>query len=173
MAVSFADWVIIITTLVDTVTWPDQTIWRLYQARWQVDVVIKRMKQALNIGQLRCRTLASGMALIWAKRVVWRLHEPALGELRRMLHALAHPHPATLPGQCPDAEAVVSTWGLSRRLLDTLRQAIWGTWTRDRLTQCVPRLRRYLVTHPRSDRVHQLTEIGAWLSGVRRTRAAA
>jgi hypothetical protein len=168
----FADWVVLVTTLQDAETWPDAAIWRLYGARWQVELLIKRMKQCLAIGTLRCRTLASGVPLVWALLVIWVLHEPHLDRIRRDLHALARPHPATLPGQLPDAEAVVSTWGLSRLLLETVLLAIRGTWTLAHVQACVPRLQRYLVMHPRSDRVHQATEVGAWLSGVRRTRRA-
>ncbi|NJO84444.1 MAG: transposase [Blastochloris sp.] len=168
----FADWVILVTTLRDTETWPDAAIWRLYRTRWQVELLFKRMKPLLAIGQLRGRTLASGVPLVWALLVIWVLHEPHLTRLRRDLSALARPHPATLPGQFPDAEAVVRTWGASRLLLETLLHAIRGTWSLARVQACVPRLQRYLVMHPRSDRVHQATEVSAWLSGVRRTRRA-
>lgn len=169
----FADWMVLLTTLVDPVAWPDAAIWRVYAARWQVELLFKRMKQLLDMGRIRCRTLASGRPFIWALLLLWVLHEPQLGALRQQLQALARAHPATLPGQLPDAEAVVSAWGLSQVLLATLCQAIRGSWTLARVQACLPRLQRYLVSHPRGDRVHQATEVTAWLSGVRRTPRAA
>lgn len=169
----FADWIILITTLLDTATWPDATIWRLYGARWQIELLFKRMKQFLDIGQVRSRTLASALPCVWALLVLWLLHEPHLAAVRRACQVRARPHPATLPGQHPAAEAVVSRWGVSRLLLDILIQAIQGTLTMARVRVCLPRLHRYLVTHPRRDRVHQATEVWAWLSGVRFTSRAA
>jgi hypothetical protein len=169
----FADWMILITTVLDTATWPDTAIWRLYGARWQIELLFKRMKQFLGIGQLRSRTVASAMPCVWALLVIWLLHEPHLAAVRRACQVRARPHPATLPGQRPDAEAVVSSWGVSQLLLEILIQAIRGTLTMARVTACLPRLQRYLVTHPRCDRVHQATEIWSWLSGVRFTPRAA
>lgn len=165
----FADWIVLVTTL-DALTWPAAAIWRLYGARWQVELLIKRCKQFVGLGQLRCRTPASLVALIWALLLLWVLHEPLAGDVQRSLQQLADPAPATLPGQWPAAEAVVSTWGVSQLLLSTLRQAIAGTWTLARVQACLGQLRRYLVTHPRDDREHQASEVVAWLSGVRRTR---
>ena len=132
--------------------------------------MFKRLKQFLGVGQLRQWTPASATALIWASLLLWVLHEPVAAELRASLQALAEPAPVTLPGQWPAAEAVVSSWGVSQLLLTTLRQAIAGSWTLERVRACLPRLRRYLVSHPRDDQEHQATEVVAWLSGVRRTR---
>lgn len=168
----FADWIILVTTL-DPLSWPQAAIWRLYGARWQVELVFKRLKQFLGVGQLRQWTPASATALIWASLLLWVLHEPVAAELRASLQALAEPAPVTLPGQWPAAEAVVSSWGVSQLLLTTLRQAIAGSWTLERVRACLPRLRRYLVSHPRDDQEHQATEVVAWLSGVRRTRPRA
>jgi hypothetical protein len=166
----YADWVILVCTIMDDETWPDDRLWRLYGARWQIELIFKQLKQQLGLGQVRGRTVASGRAWVWALLLVWVLHEPYRRDCTAALQELAEPHPATLPGDLPTQEAVVSAWGVSTLLLDTIVHAIRGTWTLARLQACLPRLRRYLVSHPREDRPHQLTEVLAWLNGIRRTR---
>ena len=168
----FADWMLLITTLVDTDAWPDALIRRIYAARWQVELLFKRIKQHLALGHVRVRTMASAEPVIWAILLAWVLSEPEQRVLRQMLQELARAAPSTLPGQAPAAEAVVSRWSVSALLLDTVRQAIRGSWRLADVQAVLPQLRRYLVTHPRVDREHQATEMEAWLSGVRRTPRA-
>jgi hypothetical protein len=165
----FADWLLVVTTLEQTL-WPDAAVWRLFAARWQIELVFKRLKTFLGLGQLPCQTAASAVPLIWATLVVWVLHEPVAGQVRRALQSLAEPSPSTYPEMEPIAEAVVSVWGVSEVLVVTLQQAIAGSWNLARVMECLPRLRRYLVSHPRAEREHQASEVVAWLSGVRRTR---
>ena len=166
----FADWIILVTTLLDTAAWPDVAIWRLYGARWQVERLFKALKQFLDVGDLPSLRAVSAVPLLWLRLLVWLLHAPVHATLQADLQTLADPAPSTLPGCPPQAEAVVSTWMLSAVLLDGTMQAIRGTWTQARVQDCLPHLRRYLVSHPRDDREHQQTEVVAWLSGVRRTR---
>jgi DDE family transposase len=51
---ALAEWVLIFTTLPPTVL-PTATIMALYRVRWQVELVIKRLKSILNIDRLRAR----------------------------------------------------------------------------------------------------------------------
>jgi Transposase DDE domain len=170
LAEYYADWIIVVTTLLEQEWWPFSSIWRLYGARWQVELLFKRLKQFLGLGSLRCWRAASVVPLIWALLLLWVLHEGVAQQVQRALMELAEPAPATLPGAWPVAEAVVSGWGVSELLLRTLRQAIAGQWTLALVLAKLPRLRRYLQSHPRGDREHQASEVIAWLSGIRRTR---
>lgn len=166
----FADWMILVTSLLDETVWPAPSIWRLYTARWQVELLIKRMKQFLGMGRLPSATPTSAIPLVWAMLVLWALHEPLGQDVRQTLQDLAAPAPTTLPGQVPSDDAVVSTWMVSALLLDGLRQAIRGNWGIRQILACLPQLRRGLISHPRRDRVHQQTTVVAWLSGITRTR---
>jgi hypothetical protein len=166
---SYADWIVLVTTLIDSQAWPDAALWQVYGARWQVELVFKRLKQLLDFGQLRSRTAQSATAVVWARLVVWLLYDGQRGDLKRSLQAVAEPHPSTYPGQRPACEAVVSSWVLDGLLLETLRGAIRGSWTLATIRACLPRLRRFLTSHPRANRVHQETEVVAWLSGQRYT----
>lgn len=51
---ALAEWVLIFTTLPPTVL-PTATVAALYRVRWQVELVIKRLKSILDIDQLRAR----------------------------------------------------------------------------------------------------------------------
>lgn len=162
-------WVLLVTTLEES-AWPDADVWRLYRARWQIELLFKRFKQLLRAQSIRCRTEASATAAIRALLVVWALVEEVSSSLRRELQASAQPAPTTRPGQRPREEAVVSQWQVDALGLDEVRQAVLGQWRWQRLQACLPRLQRFLVSHPR-DREHQATEVVAWLTGVRLTPA--
>lgn len=133
--------------------------------------MFKRLKSFVDLGQLRSRTLMSAVAVVWALLVVWVLQEGVVRGVRAWLLDWAEPHPSPYPGQAPKQEAVVSMWGCCELVLTTLIGAIRGYWTLARIQACLPKLRRFLVTHPRDQREHQGSEVVAWLQGQRRTRA--
>jgi hypothetical protein len=64
-----------------------------------------------------------------------------------------------------ETKAVVSTWLLTMLVLPTLRQQVMGSWSEARLRECLPRLRRYIVS--RTHRPHQESEVRAFLRGLR------
>ena len=66
------------------------------------------------------------------------------------------------PGQ-PAPRWVISHWGLARCEVETLRTLLRGSWTRQRVHDCLPQLRRYLVSRPRDKRLSQETEVQHWL----------
>ena len=156
-ALWLADWLLVITTLAAT-DWPWADVLRLYRARWQVELVFKRMKQLLRLNQLRSTHPTSVEATVRALLVAWALQEGMLGALR-----------ACLPTGTPTTPTPASSWGLVGLSLDTLRQQVQGTWSQTRLRACLPRLRRFLVLAPRR-REHQETAVRAWLKGRKSAR---
>ena len=48
---------------------------------------------------------------------------------------------------------VISHWGLARCELETLQTLLRGSWTRQRLRDCLPALQRYLVSRQREKRL--------------------
>ena len=58
---------------------------RLYQARWQVELVFKRLKQLLRVADLRCREPVALEATVRALLVAWALQEQVVTELRALL----------------------------------------------------------------------------------------
>jgi hypothetical protein len=145
-----AGWLLVVTTL-DGGIWSTADVLYIYRARWQVELVFKKMKQLLRLNQIRSTHLASVEATVRALLVAWALHEDTTTQLRTLFRAAASPQ--TL---------VVSSWLLSGLGLDTLRQQVQGGWSAARLQACLPRLRRFVCTRPRQ-RVHQDSTVRAWL----------
>jgi len=145
-----AGWLLLITTL-DTDTWSTADVLYIYRARWQVELVFKKMKQLLRLNQIRSKHLTSVEATVRALLIAWALHEDTTTRLRTLLSA-----------RTPPEMTVLSSWLLSGLGLDTLRQQVQGSWSEARLQACLPRLRRFLCSRPRR-RVHQETTRRAWL----------
>jgi hypothetical protein len=151
-ALLLADWVLLVTTLAAS-AWPLVDVLRLYRARWQVELVFKRMKQLLRLNQIRSTHPTSVEATVRALLIAWALQEEAMATIR-----------AYLPTDTPRAPKPVSSWLLTGLGLETLRQQVSGTWSQARVQTCLPRLRRFVVLSPRR-REHQETTIRAWLTG--------
>jgi hypothetical protein len=146
-----AGWLLLITTLAAE-TWPAADVLYVYRARWQVELVFKKMKQLLRLNQIRSKHPTSVEATVRALLVAWALHEGTTTRLRALLRATATPE-----------RAVVSSWLLSGLGLDTLRQQVQGTWSEARVQACWPRLCRFLCSRPRR-RGHQECAVRAWLA---------
>jgi hypothetical protein len=156
---ALADWVLVATPL--TAPWALTDVLRLYRARWQVELVFKRMKQLLRFNQLRSTHRTTVEATVRALLVAWALQDGIVAELRALLptvQAGAH------LGAPPDTPRVVSTWSLVGLGLETLRHQVQQRWSLARLRTCLPRLCRFLCSRPRR-REHQETTIRAWLEG--------
>jgi hypothetical protein len=150
--VRLAEWVFVVTTL-EAADWPLGEVLHLYRARWQVELVFKRMKQLLRLNQLRSQHPTSVEATVRALLIAWVLQEGLAAEIRAVL--------ATLP----QARALeVSSWLLTGLGLETVRHQVLGSWSRTRLRACLPRLQRFLTLSPRR-RPHQETDVRAWLAG--------
>src|SRR6185295_9224549 len=145
-----AGWLLLITTL-DAGIWTPADVLYIYRARWQVELVFKKMKQLLRLNQIRSTHLASIETTVRALLVAWALHEDTTTQLRTLFRATASPE--TL---------VVSSWLVSGRGLDTLRQQVQGRWSAARLQACLPRWRRFVCTRPRQ-RMPQDSTVRAWL----------
>jgi hypothetical protein len=164
-ALALAGWVLLITTL-DAQTWSAAEVVRLYRARWQVELVYKRMKSVLHLNQIRSTQRTQVEATVRLLLIAWVLHEGEAAQVRALLTATLSV-PATLPSGVPVA---VSSWLLTALCLETLRQQVQGQWTATRLRVCLPRLQRFLVGSRRR-REHQESALRAWLAG--RSRAPA
>ena len=145
-----AGWLLVITTL-SAATWSPTDVLSLYRARWQVELVFKKMKQLLHLNQIRSKHLTSVEATVRALLIAWALHEDTTTLLRTLLSA-----------NTVSEMTVLSSWLLSGLGLDTLRQQVQGSWSEARLQACLPRLRRFLCSRPRR-RGHQETTVRAWL----------
>ena len=122
-----------------------------YRARWQVELVFKKMKQLLRLNQIRSTHRTSVEATVRALLIAWALHESTTTWLRPLVSATASPE-----------SVVVSSWLVSGLGLETLRQQVQGRWSEARLQACLPRLHRFLCSRPRR-RGCQESTVRTWL----------
>lgn len=160
-----AGWVLLISTVPQT-TWSDDEVLRLYRARWQIELLFKRMKQVLRLKQLRGKTPETNEASILALLLVWALHEQDAQQSRAVLDDLSR---SVEPLEASSAsieeglqEAALSQWLLTAVELQTLRVVIQGSWSFQRLHRCLPHLQRFFRGSPRKRRQQEQT-IRRWL----------
>jgi len=142
-----AGWWLLLTTLAAT-PWPAADIVRLYRARWQVELLFKRLKQLLAGAAIRARTRAAAEATVRALLVAWALQERVAAGLRDAWPA--------------DPARPVSGWRVAQVSLTSLAQMVRGAWTLAHLRACLPRLARFLTDAPRR-RAQQAATVCAWL----------
>jgi hypothetical protein len=148
-----AGWLIVVTTL-PADAWPAADILRLYRARWQIELVFKRMKQILHLNQLRSKILVTVEACVRALLLAWVLQEQEVAYVRSVLNQLAQAN-----------DCILSTWSITQLSLETLRQQVLGSWSQKRLELCLPLLTRFLSSSNKRNRDHQETSIRLWLGG--------
>ena len=148
--------------------WSSQDVVKLYRARWQIELLFKRLKQGLQLHLLPVKLWERAQAYVQLCLLVWCLQEQEAQELSAVLSGLLI-EPEVGPVQEPDEPGqptpawVISHGGLARCELETLRTLLRGSWTRQRVRDCLPEVRRYLVSRPRDKRLSQETEVQHWL----------
>jgi len=69
----YAEWVILMTTLDES--YSAQYLLELYRARWQVELLFKRIKQFFKVQKLRKATLEHSEALVLLWLIIWAMAE--------------------------------------------------------------------------------------------------
>jgi hypothetical protein len=133
-------WTLLITNLPKR-PWSYKHILQLYRARWQIELLFKRMKQMMDMHVIQSKTPQGCESSLLAWLVVWALQEQEAHEARDILRHVHH---------CLDSpvldipEGELSPWLLTKICLQTLLITIQGHWTRSRLDLCLPYLQRFL-----------------------------
>jgi hypothetical protein len=136
----------------------DEQVLSLYRARWQIELVIKRMKQVLKLAQLRGKTALTNEATILALLLAWSLLQPEVAYARHVLAHVVQQWPTAKPEALSTQTATtLSSWTITALCVQTLRQVVQGYWTFARLQACWPFLLRSL-SHRRR-RLHQETTL--------------
>jgi Transposase DDE domain len=131
-ALFLAGFVLLVTTL-PVQTWSKERLLELYRARWQIEVLFKRIKQVLAMHLLPAQTPQSAQAMICALLVAWLLIGDDVEELHRQLSDGE-------PMACP-----ISSWRLAHLAFEALRKVLEGHWTPQRLRVVLPELRQLFV----------------------------
>jgi len=152
-------WLLLLTT-VSATEWSDEQVLALYRARWQVELVIKRMKQVLKLAQLRGQTALTNEATLLALLLAWALMQSEVQQARHLLTEAAEQwacSDACEPCVAP-SPAHISSWTVTALGLQTLRVLVQGFWTFAHLRSCLPVLLRFLCSRRRL-RDHQESSI--------------
>src|SRR6266571_1089832 len=131
-ALFLAGFVLLVSTL-PAQSWSKDHLLELYRARWQIEVLFKRIKEVLALHCLPAQTPQAAQAMICALLVAWMLIEDDVQTLRRQLSE----------GEL--VECPLSSWRLAQLAFDSLRQVVTGHWTPERLRAVLPELRRLFV----------------------------
>ncbi len=170
-----AGWVLLLSTL-DARDFPAEELFWLYRSRWQIELLIKQLKQFLLLIRLRSSHLETVRATVLAGLLAWVLQEEEGQVLLRSRAAMPEPcqHSlvqAYLPlleqweaeeNAPEELRRPVSMWLLSACCLSRWRAVVLGQWSAARVQFCLPRLRRFLCPSPRR-RVHQRLCFLAWV----------
>jgi hypothetical protein len=154
-----AGWVLLLTTL-SADQWSAAELLRLYRARWQIELLFKRIKQMLRMHQINSKRADSVQATIWALLVAWVLQEQQAASVRQQLAQVRQAAQVTvilMPALQP-----ISSWTLNKLCLQVLKNQVLGQWSMARLRACIPRLLRFLTSIQRN-RLHQETDARLWL----------
>ena len=179
----FSGWVLLVTTLAIE-HWSDEQVLRLYQARWHIELLFKRIKQFLILQSLRCKTLATAKPTITALLIGWAMLEQERATMRTVLSSAMHSLQETEQGKPlgklitaatfwqedleeslseeEDLRDSLSEWMLASACFDLLCQQIRGSYTAEGFRACLPRLQRFLSTGPRA-RPHLYSQACRWL----------
>lgn len=164
-------WLLLLTSL-DANAWSDEQVLARYRARWQVELVIKRMKQVLHLAQVRGQTALTNEATLLAVLLAWALLQSEVQYARQVLTQAAEQWADSLGlsgVQTPQASSAaepaataslptVSSWAVTALGVQTLRLLVQGGWTFAHLRQCLPDLQRFLCSRRRK-RDHQESTI--------------
>ena len=161
--------VLLLATTLPQEQWSAPEVVKLYRARWQIELVFKRLKQGLQLHVLPVKLWERARVSVHLCLILWSLQEQEGQLLHEQLSALlVQPEEGLMLEQVEEQPQeptwVISRWGLTRCELDTLRTLLHGSWPPQHLHACLPQLRRYLVTRQRKKRLSQETEVRAWLS---------
>ncbi len=163
-----AGWVLLVTTL-PAEQWTDQQVLCLYQARWHIELVFKRIKQLLGQHRLRCTTAATAQPTLTALLLGWALLEEESSAVRlAMREAMTCLQQAAEEGEQVTMMGVgwqdgpLSEWLLAEVCVDLFCQQIRGSYTAARYRACLPRLQRFLCTGHRQ-RPHLYSLLCRWL----------
>ena len=167
----WASWVLLVTTT-DQAMWSGQDLVYLYRARWQIELLFKRIKQCLRLHRLVLKDWERVSCVLHLNLIAWWLQEQEAEFLRELLTQVLSPTQGQIrelyePEQEDEEESeesqwVISSWTVAHFCCEEVRTMLRGAWTRRRKQECEPALRRYVLSRKRK-RGHRETEQRAWL----------
>ena len=137
LTIQIADWLVVLTSLCKQ-DWSAQQVLLLYRARWQIELLFKRIKQLVRLHRLRSEHLQSNQAVLAAMLLGWILLEQQASQLRQEVQAIA----------TESQTGPMSTWAVCAMLVGSLRTMIMGSWTWSQIRASLGQLRPLLTPLP-------------------------
>lgn len=160
----WAGWVLLITTT-DEQEWSNGEILRLYRARWQIELIFKRLKQLLNLHCISIQDWSRARVTAQLHLIVWLLQEEVQNGLQEAFQSLGQSELCSYDLEEEyEHSNIMSSWSITHLSLEQVKIMLRGTWPTKRIIACLDQLRRYFFTRPRQKRPHQQTSFQAWLS---------
>jgi hypothetical protein len=125
----FAGFHLVVTTLPEK-RWPAALVLELYRCRWQIEILLKRIKQVLDTHRLPCCSSQTAQVMILALLVAWLLIEDEASQLQRQI---TDAEPESLP---------LSLWQLNQWSMAGLQNVVRGWWSPEQFRALAPSLRR-------------------------------
>jgi Transposase DDE domain len=160
--------VMILATTLPQESWSAQDVVKLYRMRWQIELLFKRVKRGLQLYLIPVKVWERAQAYVHLCLLAWALQEQHAQTLSEELRERMKEQEETWSEEAAEQESepaglVLSLWKLAQIALETLRTQLRGTWTSQRLRDCLPDLQRYLLSRRRKGRPSQQDEVHQWL----------
>ena len=148
------DWIVLVTSL-PAASWPAEEVLLLYRARWQIELLFKRIKHLVQRHGLSSHQAKSNQAVIAVLLVGWALLEAQAGALKVSLtdEQDGVPLPVGEADSLASPLGPVSSWRVMATLVGSWRSMILGVWTWQQIHEAAKQLTGFLRSHPQ-DRVH-------------------
>jgi hypothetical protein len=162
----WAGWVLLITTL-DEQEWSNTEVLRLYRARWQIELIFKRLKQILNLHCISIQDWSRARIVAQLHLIVWLMQEGVQNWLGEEFQGLCQPETAPCSYELDEdggSVSIASSWRITHLSSEQVQIMLRGTWPTKRIAACLEQLRRYLFVRRRPKRPHQETAFRDWLS---------
>lgn len=141
----------LLLTNLPTDPWPVTEILQLYRVRWQVELLIKRLKSVGHLDHLRAKDLHLAQVYLLAKLLAALFVDHLIHQVR-----------TRCPAWFQSIQRPVNVWRLTAFGLDLLHMLVRGPLTLEQFLQALPRLERFLCDRPRKRR-QQLAVSRLWL----------
>ena len=160
LSLLLTDWVLILTSL-PAALWSEEAVLGLYRLRWQVELVIKRVKSLVQLEHVRAQEPEMVQVYLLAKLIGVLLLD---GWTRQLL--------AQLDAWFAAPTCALSLWRWTAVWVDQLRAIVRGHFTLKIFLTALPKLKRYLHDRPRK-RQQQLAQARRLLLALGLTPSAA
>src|SRR2546430_10958365 len=136
--VSWASWVLLVSTT-DEAMWSGQDLVYLYRARWQIELLFKRIKQCLCLHRLVLKDWERVSCVLHLNLIAWWLQEQEAEFLRDLLTEVLSPmqgqirqvwEPEERDEEPEESQWVISSWTVAHFCCEEVRTMLRGAWTR-------------------------------------------